>query len=68
MEEINYEAVSNMCGNSENYQRVLAMAKEVREETDIEKVVSLLNSKEWVTIAAVTNTEISKTTFSLIRI
>lgn len=68
MESINYKKLSQMFGNSEGFQKVLAMAKEVREETDIEKVVSLLNSKEWLTIAAVTNTETNKTTFSLIRV
>lgn len=49
--------------NSEGFQKVLAMAKEVREEDDIEKVASLLATNEWVVIGIANNT-----TFSLIRV
>lgn len=49
------------------YQQTLAKAKEVREETDIKKVASLLATKEWVVVAVSLATGKS-TTYALIRI
>lgn len=49
-----------------NYKKVLAMAKEVREETNVKKVASLLATETWLVIGvAIKNND---TTFSLIRI
>lgn len=49
-----------------NFNKVLMMAKEVREETDVKIVASLLATKEWVVIGAVVQKD--QTIFSIIRI
>lgn len=65
---MNLKELAKMYGNSENYQRVLAMAKEIKEETDIKKVASLVLTKEWIVIFSTNNSVTNETTFCLIRI